>query len=91
MFFNYDLFEIVAIAFVVSGILTFSFYNSSGTINNESLINTNSTVSLSNLDSNVQLDNLPSQGYVNAAVQTETTSLWQSFKDLLRDVFSINS
>ena len=65
MLFNYDLFEIVAVAFVVSGILTYSFYKSSP-INNESLVNTNS---LSNLDSNIQLNNLTS--HVDAVVQTE--------------------
>lgn len=43
MFFNYDLFEIGAIAFVVSGIFILSFYKSSVTINNESLVNTNSS------------------------------------------------
>jgi hypothetical protein len=35
MFFNYDLFEIGAIAFVVLGILTYSLYDSSGPINND--------------------------------------------------------
>jgi hypothetical protein len=69
MFFNYDLFEIVAVAFVVSGLLTFSIYNSSP-INNESLVNTNSSLnSISNLTSNIQLDNLPNQSYVEAGVQ----------------------
>ena len=46
MFFNYDSFEIVAIAFVVSGVLTYFFYNSSASINNESLINTTKTTTL---------------------------------------------
>lgn len=40
MFFNYDSYEIVAIAFIVTGILIQSLYNSSTTTNNESLINT---------------------------------------------------
>lgn len=53
---------------------------------NESLVNT-----LPKLESNVQLDNLPKHGYVDAAVQTESKSLWQNFKDWLRDVFSVNS
>jgi hypothetical protein len=75
MFFNYDLFEIVAIAFVVSGIFTYTFYNSSGTVNNESLVNTNSMSpasldSISKLDSNIQLDNLPNLDYVEVGVQT---------------------
>lgn len=38
-----------------------------------------------------QVEQLPSHGYVDAAVQTETATLWQSFKDWLRDIFSINS
>lgn len=69
MFFNYDLFEIVAVAFVVSGLLTFSIYNSSP-INNDSLVNNNLSLnSISNLNSNIQLDNLPNQSYVEAGVQ----------------------
>ena len=72
MFFNYDSFEIVAIAFVVSGVLTYFFYNSSASINNESLINTNSSLnSISRIDSNIQLDNLPNHSYVEASIQTE--------------------
>jgi len=64
MFFNYDLFEIVSIAFVISGILTYSFYNSSGTINNsKSLVNT-----LSNSDVS---DNLNKTQFIDASVQTE--------------------
>lgn len=75
MLFNYDLFELGAIAFIVSGLLIQSFYISgligdqaeAAPSNNESLINTNS---LSNLDSNVQLNNLSNQSYVEASVQT---------------------
>jgi hypothetical protein len=36
MFFNYDSFEIVALAFVVSGIFTYSFYKNSAPIISES-------------------------------------------------------
>lgn len=73
MFFNYDSFELFAVAFVVSGIFICSFYNSStaGPINNESLINTNSSLdSLSKLDSNIH--NLPtaSHNYADASIQT---------------------
>jgi len=62
MFFNYDLFEIGAIAFVVSGILIYSLSKSAGTINNsESLVNTKS-LSISpthlNLDSNISSSTL---------------------------------
>jgi hypothetical protein len=72
MFFTYDLFELGAIAFVVSRFLIQYYYislTSSGSQpNNESLVNTNS---LSNLDSNVQLTNLSNQNYVDAVMQTE--------------------
>lgn len=55
--------------------------------NNESLVNT-----LPQLESNVQLDSLPLCWLPKAAaVQTESKSLWQNFKDWLRDVFSVNS
>jgi|SRR6267378_113923 len=75
MFFNYDSFEIVTIAFIVSGLLIckYSFYNSSSIapVNNESLVNTNTSLnSISKLNSNIQLDNLPNQGYEEASVQT---------------------
>lgn len=99
MFFNYDSFELFAVAFVVSGIFICSFYNSStaGPINNESLINTNSSLdSLSKLDSNIH--NLPTHSYVDASVQTVNTnveagvqadttrSTFQIVKDWFRDV-----
>ena len=67
MFFNYDLFEIVSIAFIVSGILTYSLYNSSGTINNsKSLVNT-----LSNSDVS---DNLSTTQLIDVGVQTEANT-----------------
>lgn len=66
MLFNYDLFEIVAVGFVISGILIFTMYKSSPIINNESLVNTNSSL---NTISNVQLENLPNHNYVEAGVQ----------------------
>ena len=71
MFFNYESVEIVAIAFIVSGILIQSLYISSATSNNESLINT-----LSHLDLNIQSNNLvttstASQSLIDASVQTD--------------------
>lgn len=53
---------------------------------------------LSNL--NIHVSNLPTQPlaqqgviktYADAAIQTESKILWQSFKDWLRDVFSVPS
>lgn len=72
MFFNYDSFELFAAAVIVLEMLiTYSFYNSSGPINNESLVNTNSSLdSISKLHSNIQ--NLPNHSYVDVGVQTET-------------------
>jgi DhnA family fructose-bisphosphate aldolase class Ia len=66
MFFNYDSFEIVAIAFIVSGIFIKSFYNSSVTPNNESLINT-----LSNSDLYNNLANTSASQLIDVGVQTE--------------------
>jgi len=44
MFFNYDLFELLAVAFIAAGagILTFFICKSWALINNESLVNSNS-------------------------------------------------
>jgi len=68
MLFNYDLFEIGAIAFVVSGILIYSLYKSAGTINNsESLVHTNSNLDTLNEVSN----NLTTFQLIDAEVQTE--------------------
>jgi hypothetical protein len=70
MFFNYDSFEIVAIAFIVSGIFIKSFYNSSATPNNESLINTLSMPSgPSDLSNN--LANTSASQLIDVGVQTE--------------------
>jgi len=75
MFFNYDSFEIVTIALVISGIMIYSFYSSSFSFtaqnNNESLVLTNSSLnSISNLDSNIQSDNIPFLVNVQAKVDT---------------------
>lgn len=70
MFFNYDSFEIGVVVFVVAGILTYSISKSSPIINNDSLVNTKSSLdTISNLNSNIQLDNLPNQSYIEAGVQ----------------------
>lgn len=65
MFFNYDSIEIVAIAFVVLGILTYSWsykaghFNGNATINNESLINTKSlSISPTHLNSDSNISTL---------------------------------
>lgn len=89
MLFNYDSMPIVVVSAIVGGVLTYTFLNiwNYPTTNslNESLVDT-----LPQLESNIKVDNLPTHGYVDAAVQTESKSLFQSFKDWLRDVFSIN-
>jgi hypothetical protein len=66
MLFNYDSFEIVAIAFIVTGILIQSLYISSATPNNDSLINT-----LSNSDIGIQSNNLATTQLIDASVQTD--------------------
>jgi hypothetical protein len=88
MFFNYDSFEIVAIAFVVSGIFiyNYSFYNSSAAgpsspaagggvqLKNESLVNTNSNLdSLSDLP---VLDSHLNLQYVEASVQVQAVDTY---------------
>lgn len=70
MFFNYDSFELIAIAFIVTGILIQSLYISSATPNSESLVNT-----LPKLDSDLQLDKLPSHSYTDVAVQVSNINL----------------
>ena len=71
MFFNYDSFELGAIAFVVSGILIY-YYSGYSVVPhakvNNSLVNTNYSV---NSLSNIQLDNLPNHSYVDSIVQTD--------------------
>lgn len=71
-FFNYDSFELGAIAFVVSGILIYYYSGysvvSHAKVNNNSLVNTNSL-------SNIQLDNLPNHSYVDSIVQTDNIQL----------------
>lgn len=90
MLFNYDSMPIVVVSAIVGGVLTHTFLNiwNYPTTNslNESLVDT-----VPHLDSNIKVEKLPTHGYVDAAVQTDSKSLWQNFKDWLRDVFSANS
>jgi hypothetical protein len=72
MFFNYDLFEIIAIGFIVSGILTYSFYKSAGPINNESLVNTSALATNSDLSNNLATN--PASQLIDAGVQTEANT-----------------
>ena len=71
MFFNYDSFEIVAIAFVVAGVFTYFYSTSSPIINNESLVNTNST---STLDPTIAT-NISNSTLVTTAPVTHTPTL----------------
>jgi hypothetical protein len=91
MFFNYDLFEIGAIAFVVSGIFIYSFYNSAGPINNESLVNTlpNSEISNNFLDAGVQTDvniSVEAATYVNTGVQTSPRMWLESIRNWITEI-----
>ena len=93
MFFNYDSFEIIAIGFIVSGILTYSFYKSAGPINNESLVNTNSNSDLSNnlttnpasqlIDAGVQTE---ANTYVNTGIQTSPRMWLESVKNWINEI-----
>src|SRR6266550_4118464 len=78
MFFNYDLFEIGAIAFLVSGI--FIYFFSSVPLTNESLINTPNTVESSSVigsnqyvEAGVQAANINVAGAADAGVQAANT------------------
>jgi hypothetical protein len=53
MFFNYDSFELGAIAFIVLGLVLYSITTT--TLNNESLVNTNSSLDTSNHPATSQL------------------------------------
>ena len=100
MFFNYDSLDlVVGVAVGVSflGLIAYATYNIF-TTNNGSLINTNSSpesISSNNPDltvssiNNTPINNVDGVNYVNAAVQTESKTLWQSFKGWLKDVFSV--
>lgn len=101
MFFNYDFFEIVAVAFVVSGIFTFTLYKSSPIINKESLVNTSLNSDLSNnlttsqlIDAAVQTDvNIPVEAgvqaaitYVNTGMQTSSRMWLESIRNWITEI-----
>lgn len=69
MFFNYDLFEIGSIAFIISVILIKSFYNSLTPINNESLVNTSNTANSTSVIGSNSLQ------YLESGVQTANTQV----------------
>jgi len=87
MLFNYDLFEIVAVAFVVAGLLTFSIYKSSP-INNESLVNTNSELSNNLVDVAVQTEiHIPVETtYVNTEMQTSPRMWLESVRNWITEI-----
>jgi hypothetical protein len=73
--FNYDLFEIIVIAFVLSVIFIYSYIKSSGLYqptfyNNKSLVNTGSATNIAYSTSVINSNNLQ---LVNTGVQTEST------------------
>jgi len=75
MFFNFDSFEIISIAFVVSGIFIYSY--NSATLNNESLVNTSKALNsdLSRLDLSNNLINNSTSQLMDIGVQTDTDIL----------------
>jgi len=102
MFFNYDSFEIVAIAFIVTGLLIQSLYISSPTPKNESLINTLPKSDLSNnlnttsqlIDASVQTDaNIQVEAsvqtantYVNTGMQTSARMWLESIRNWITEI-----
>lgn len=73
MLFNYDLFELGTIAFIISGIVLYSYSKSAATTNNESLVNTKSSLDTIEL----QATNLPESNlqYVDANIQTANINI----------------
>jgi hypothetical protein len=105
MFFNYDSFEIVAIAFIVSGIFTYSLYKSSPIINKESLVNTSSNSEFSNNLATTQLKevgvqtevNIPVEAsvqvantYVNTGMQTSARMWLESIRNWITEILGKN-
>jgi hypothetical protein len=93
MFFNYDSFETVAIAFVVSGILTYSLYKSSPSINNESLVNTSLDTTTNPatsqlIDVGVQTTNNieTATTYVNTGMQTSPRMWLESIRNWITEI-----
>lgn len=106
MFFNYDSFELVAIAFVASGIFIYNFSTGSTTLNNESLVNTLSNSDLSNnLPSTSQLIDVGVQtevniqveasvqaatNYVNTGMQTSARMWLESISNWITEILGTN-
>jgi hypothetical protein len=99
MFFNYDSFEIVAIAFIVSGIFIQSYYIISNSINkDDSLVNTLSPLDSVNTVISENTTPIPVPGpqasgqYIDVGVQTDISgSLWVTIKQWFLEVFSVRS
>ena len=100
MFLNYDLFEIVAIGFVVSGIFIYHF-STTATLNNESLVNTNSSLdSINELPSNLQYVEAsvqtaantvePATTYVNTGMQTSPRMWLESIQNWITEILGTN-
>jgi len=103
MLFNYDSFIIagfVGTAIIVGGLFTYSAYNiftTSATLN-DSLLNTSAisipsenTIPIPVPDPTPLPVIGPGHGYVDAAVQTDVTSVWGAIKNWFLEVFSIRS
>lgn len=103
MLFNYDSFIIagfVGTAIIVGGLFTYSAYNiftTSATLN-DSLVNTSAisipsenTIPIPVPDPTPLPVLGPGHGYVDAAVQTDVTSVWGAIKNWFLEVFSIRS
>jgi len=100
MFFNYDLFEIVAITFVVSGIFLYN-YTTTATLNSgNSLVNTlSNSESSNNLATTSQLIDVEVQTeviipvesattYVNTGMQTSARIWLESIKNWINEILS---
>lgn len=104
MLFNYDLFEIVAVGFVISGLLIVTMYKSSP-INTESLVNTISPLDSVNTVISENTTPIPvpdptplpilghnNPKYVDVGIQTDAPgSLWKTIKQWFLDVYSMRS
>jgi hypothetical protein len=102
--FNYDSVVIAGMtgtAIIVGGLFTYSIYNifTTTAIVNESLVNTSSILTPSENTTPIPVPDptpLPvlepgHLQYVDAAVQTGNTSLWEAIKEWFRGAFSVNS
>jgi hypothetical protein len=107
MLFNYDSFELVAIAFIVSGMFVQAYYFSRSAImpNNESLVNTISPLDPVNTVISENTTPIPvpdptplpilgpnNPNYVDVGIQTDVPgSYWGTIKQWFLDVFSVRS